>query len=545
MSALLEITENKLHLRSGANAAFGMLFLLVVIVSISNFLLFLPLKQGLFQLLNISAVIIPVVFWFITHKFLSPLSFKITSSLSFLLLFLLWAGMDILNAALSDLLFIVGMLFLIVWHNLQYRGAVWLSLLAVAGMLTGLYFLTDVHLKLMLVYALLFFFSLGLGWFSGVYKPRIISEEISDSYLPANSFPTGEPVEEPEPVIDAEPITELENTPPMVNMTSHSSSHNWEQVLRELHGELKSQSDVDSLFKSMLVFMSGAIELDAAAVGMVQGGNLRKIVEYGLDDLLHKKILNWDNQRLKELFSTRKELVSQQSHLTENSKEEMLYRLDIPIISNEKAIGLVSLFRRHMLFDDYDARLGSGVVFHSMIALRQARLQEEVKRLSAASEGGNKSLLTREQFIEKANKELADLNKPKVFSLLIVEIDKFDAIEERDGHEVSLRLYKLIANTILSILSKEDELGRYGKEGFIVLLHNRELLEAKEIAESIREKIALVKAKSKEGVASSTVSIGLTTVAEQGEDMPSLIRKADMGLFVAKESGCNTVKVSL
>ena len=59
----------------------------------------------------------------------------------------------------------------------------------------------------------------------------------------------------------------------------------------------------------------------------------------------------------------------------------------------------------------------------------------------------------------------------------------------------------------MSILSKEDELGRYGKEGFIVLLHNRELLEAKEIAESIREKIALVKVKSKEGVASSTVSI--------------------------------------
>jgi PleD family two-component response regulator len=46
-------------------------------------------------------------------------------------------------------------------------------------------------------------------------------------------------------------------------------------------------------------------------------------------------------------------------------------------------------------------------------------------------------------------------------------------------------------------------------------------------------------------VFSSTLSIGLTSVSEQGDDMQSLVRKADMGLFVAKESGRNSVKVSL
>jgi len=46
-------------------------------------------------------------------------------------------------------------------------------------------------------------------------------------------------------------------------------------------------------------------------------------------------------------------------------------------------------------------------------------------------------------------------------------------------------------------------------------------------------------------VLTTTASIGLTIVSNENEDLPSLMRKADMGLFVAKENGSNTVKVSL
>ena len=93
-------------------------------------------------------------------------------------------------------------------------------------------------------------------------------------------------------------------------------------------------------------------------------------------------------------------------------------------------------------------------------------------------------------------------------------------------------------------MREQDVLGNYGKEGFIVLLHEADLLESKKIAETMRSKASQLKIKTADNVFSTTISIGLTTVAEQGEDMASLIRKADMGLFVAKESGRNTIKVA-
>jgi GGDEF domain-containing protein len=51
--------------------------------------------------------------------------------------------------------------------------------------------------------------------------------------------------------------------------------------------------------------------------------------------------------------------------------------------------------------------------------------------------------------------------------------------------------------------------------------------------------------KYQEHVITTTVSIGLTIVSNPKDDLAALMRKADMGLFVAKENGCNSVKVSL
>ena len=58
-------------------------------------------------------------------------------------------------------------------------------------------------------------------------------------------------------------------------------------------------------------------------------------------------------------------------------------------------------------------------------------------------------------------------------------------------------------------------------------------------------KVSNLKLKYQDSVITTTISIGLTIVSDPEEDLAGLMRKADMGLFVAKENGCNTVKVSL
>mgnify|MGYP000032172931 CR=1 FL=1 len=206
-------------------------------------------------------------------------------------------------------------------------------------------------------------------------------------------------------------------------------------------------------------------------------------------------------------------------------------------------IGLVTIIRDSMCFNEYEIKLASSIVFHSMIALRQARLQEEVKRQAIAS--ANKTLYTREQLFEKAQIELDKINQPRVFSLLLIELDDIEKVADSLGMDAATKLYKTVATNMLGMLKTNDVLGRYGKDGLVVMLHETDLLDAKKRAENIREKVSQIQCKTNDGVVTTTVSIGLASVSEQGETIESLVKKADMGLFVAKESGCNSVKVSL
>jgi len=215
------------------------------------------------------------------------------------------------------------------------------------------------------------------------------------------------------------------------------------------------------------------------------------------------------------------------------------------VISNQKVVGLVTLFREELLFDTHDVKLTSSIVFHSMIALRQARLQDEIKRLNSDAVVTKLTLFTREQFVSRVKPVFDKLSKPRECSLFIVEIDNLESITDSQGRDAGAKLFKAVSKVIMSFLNEGDVLGRYGNEGFIVLQDETDLMHAKSIAEKIRVKASQIKLKFQNDVITTTVSIGLTIVSDPDEGLSSLMRKADMGLFVAKENGSNTVKISL
>jgi len=518
------------------HASFSLLFLLSLFIAACDFLIFLPFKLGLQQLLHVLAILLPLIFWGLLLKFHHRLLQKIIPISVFLLLFALWSYQLYLNPPIN-LVFIAGLMLLLIWQGVQGRYQLWFSMLAALVMLVLLQLFAKLSVQVFIVYVLLLMAACAISWFAFSHgRPSVPARQplAKSDYIPESVNVEHEAT--------VQPVTDLEADIAMVHVDTESAP-NWELVLRELHNELKNTADIDALFRKMLVFISGVIDIEAAAVGMIQDRSLNRITQYGPEGLVHTKVLAWNNERIKILIETQQATVNQQDHYLDNGVSTKLYRIDIPVISSNKTVGIVSLFRTSFLFDEYEVSLASSIVFHSMVALRQARLQEEIKRLS--SNNTKMPLYTREQFIEKARQELTQLDKPRSFSLLIIEIDTYDEVNDKNGREAAHKLFKSVAGCIMANLRPGDVLGNYGKEGFIVLLHEADLLESKKIAELMRSKVSQLKIKIADGVLATSLSIGLTTVSEQGEDMASLIRKADMGLFVAKESGRNSVKVSL
>ena len=131
-------------------------------------------------------------------------------------------------------------------------------------------------------------------------------------------------------------------------------------------------------------------------------------------------------------------------------------------------------------------------------------------------------------------------------SLLLVEVDGLSAIREKDGDQAA---YKVFAGIVKHVFSKTDQdrdvLGRYGQNGFSILLPKVDMNAAERFAEALRQYTEESTFKTPYGERTATLSIGVAAITDETGNHESMVKRADMALFVAKKNGRNCVKVRL
>ena len=176
--------------------------------------------------------------------------------------------------------------------------------------------------------------------------------------------------------------------------------------------------------------------------------------------------------------------------------------------------------------------------------------QERYKHLSLVD------LLTRAKnrrfFFQALATEIARSKRSKKpLSCLFIDIDHFKAVNDLHGHLTGDRALRNVADTIAPLLRQSDVLARFGGEEFTVMLPDCDLSHAEEIAERIRDKISQVSiANDQNQNFQLTVSIGVSYWQEEQQGFADseaiqnhLISQADKGVYQAKESGRNCVRI--
>ncbi len=125
------------------------------------------------------------------------------------------------------------------------------------------------------------------------------------------------------------------------------------------------------------------------------------------------------------------------------------------------------------------------------------------------------------------------------YSVLVLDIDHFKAINDRYGHQGGDRVLVKFAEVVQAALRSIDHFGRYGGEEFLVVLPQTELEAARAAARRIR---AAVEATPFPDVGQAlTVSIGVACAAP-GEHHDKVFSRADRALYSAKQNGRNCVE---
>jgi len=125
--------------------------------------------------------------------------------------------------------------------------------------------------------------------------------------------------------------------------------------------------------------------------------------------------------------------------------------------------------------------------------------------------------------------------------LLMCDLDHFKEVNDRYGHDVGDTLLKALARTLKETVRRSDLVIRYGGEEFLVVLTETSPEGAMEAAERIRQSVA-ARSIDVEGLTlSRTISIGVSVLPDDAENLWRCIRFADLALYRAKSSGRDRV----
>jgi diguanylate cyclase (GGDEF)-like protein len=152
-------------------------------------------------------------------------------------------------------------------------------------------------------------------------------------------------------------------------------------------------------------------------------------------------------------------------------------------------------------------------------------------------------LANRRQFIAMSEIEIARAHRTgRALSLVVCDIDLFKQINDRYGHAVGDKAICHVAGRLLEGVRQIDVVARFGGDEFVILLPDIKLDEALVVAERLRESLASGDLLLEDGRrVPITLSIGVATLEQGDEALEALFHRADIGLYVAKDSGRNRV----
>ena len=126
------------------------------------------------------------------------------------------------------------------------------------------------------------------------------------------------------------------------------------------------------------------------------------------------------------------------------------------------------------------------------------------------------------------------------FSLLLIDVDHFKAINDTYGHLVGDDILRELTQSMENSLRPEDTIGRWGGEEFLVLASGTEIGSAEMLVQRIRTGVAQHEFST---VGRVTVSIGVAQF-QQNTSVSHTFSIADKALYKAKNAGRNRVVVA-
>ncbi|MBF0421750.1 MAG: diguanylate cyclase [Magnetococcales bacterium] len=155
----------------------------------------------------------------------------------------------------------------------------------------------------------------------------------------------------------------------------------------------------------------------------------------------------------------------------------------------------------------------------------------------------NYDLLTdlpnRHYFMQRLDESISLAHRQGVsFSLLFIDLDRFKWVNDTLGHDAGDLLLQQVTQRMKHCIRTTDTLGRLGGDEFTAILYDINPFGTKIVARKILDELSkpfMLQARQVQ----ISASIGVTLYPEDNENKESLLKNADVAMYVAKTAGKN------
>jgi len=213
-----------------------------------------------------------------------------------------------------------------------------------------------------------------------------------------------------------------------------------------------------------------------------------------------------------------------------------------PIVVGEEFYGVIELFGREVRQPD-PGLVGVVHTIGSQLGQFMARKAAEQNLRFVASHDPLTGLFNRNIFNERLHQALAQAARfERSLSLLFIDLDGFKLINDTHGHNAGDALLAELAARLRTTLREGDVIGRMGGDEFVVLIEEfAEVSQVAEVAKKLLDTVTrpfVLHGQS----CQVTASLGISIYPDDGSDAQTLLKNADMAMYLVKQQGKNSFR---
>ncbi|PIF04905.1 MAG: hypothetical protein CSA86_00210 [Arcobacter sp.] len=264
------------------------------------------------------------------------------------------------------------------------------------------------------------------------------------------------------------------------------------------------------------------------------------------------KIVNFFNKRINEYIDVDIDTKKNMSDITEYfqdingylhkgllGKNETFYDLMLRTKEEDRLVCLLdkSMNPKAFMISIIESSYTKGEYLVTLTDITKLK-EKEIKISNQAFYDRLTGVYNRNKFDEFITIELQRSKRyPIDLSIAIVDIDHFKKFNDTFGHLVGDEVLVMLAEYLNTNIRETDVFARWGGEEFVILFPETRKENAKIVCEKLRIGISQLEHKVAGNI---TASFGVTQY-QKGDTVDTLFKRADEGLYEAKEKGRNRV----